>query len=66
MDQEGVAICECLDGYFRNDENRMTDSNAQSFVRNFDEPPSTKCSRESLNPLVNQRILLYSAKFQGT
>ena len=58
MDRGCVAICECLDGFFRNDENRINDSNAQSFVRDSDEPPSTKCSRESLNPLVNQSNLL--------
>ena len=46
MDQEAAAQCECLDGYFRNDENRVTDPDAQVFLTAANEQPSTPCTRE--------------------
>ena len=45
MDQEAAAQCECLDGYFRNDENR-TDPGAQHLVSPIHEKPNTSCTRE--------------------
>ena len=46
MDQEAAAQCECLDGYFRNDENRVTDPRAQPYLSPANEQPSTACTRE--------------------
>ena len=46
MDQEAAAQCECLDDYFRNDENRVTDSDAQALLSPANEQPSTACTRE--------------------
>ena len=48
MDQKAAAQCECLDGYFRNDENRVTDSRAQPLLSSANEQPSTACKRELL------------------
>ena len=68
MDQEAAAQCECLDGYFRNDENRVTDSRAQVLLSPANEQPSTACTRELSrqhnNSLVNEgdvgcRIIVY-------
>ena len=46
MDKEAATQCECLDGYFRNDENRVTDSRAQALLSHANEQPSTPCTRK--------------------
>ena len=48
MDQEAATQCDCLDGYFRNDENRVTDPRAQSLLAPANEQRSTACTREFL------------------
>ena len=45
-DQYHVGVCECLDGYFRNNENRVTDSAAQSFLSTPNEGPNAACTSE--------------------
>ena len=55
MDVEAAAQCECLDGYFRNDENRVIDSRAQALLSSANEQPSTACTRELLLCIYNQR-----------
>ena len=47
MDLDGVAECKCLDGYFRNNENRFSDSDAERLSDPPNESPSDSCTRES-------------------
>ena len=59
MDQEAAAQCECLDGYFRNDENRVTDSRAQALLSPANEQLSTACTREFNVQMYNIYHSLY-------
>ena len=58
MDQEAAAQCECLDGYFRNDENRVTDSRAQALLSPANEQPSTLCTRELLSIIIGGGLII--------
>ena len=46
MDQEAATQCECLDGYFRNNENRVTDPRIQNFPSPTDEKSNASCTRK--------------------
>ena len=46
MTQAAAPECECLDGYFRNNENRVTDPDAQSFLSAPNEQPNATCTSE--------------------
>ena len=60
MDQEAAAQCECLDGYFRNDENRVTDSGAQALLSPANEQPSTPCTRKLyISTIINLSATIF-------
>ena len=42
--EEAAAVCQCLTGYYRNDENRVTAQRAQRFLSQHDEQPSDQCT----------------------
>ena len=46
-DEEAASECQCLTGYFRNNENRVTASGAQSFLTSANEHSTSACTRES-------------------
>ena len=46
-DVEAASECQCLTGYFRNNENRVTASGAQSFLTSANEQSTSACTRES-------------------
>ena len=46
--QTAASECECLDGYFRNNENRVTDPATQRFLSAPDEGPSAACTSEQI------------------
>ena len=48
MDQEAAPECECLNGYFRNDKNRVTDPKAVSYPKPPNETPATACTSKSI------------------
>ena len=44
IDVEAASVCECQSGYFRNYENLVTASGAQSFLNAANEGPGTMCT----------------------
>ena len=47
IDVEAASECQCLTGYFRNNENRVTASGALPFLTSANEQSTSACTRES-------------------
>ena len=61
MDQEAAAQCECLDGYFRNNENR-TDPRAEHLVSPIHEKPNASCTRELQFKVKSEEALKFGGR----
>ena len=42
--ERAAAVCQCLTGYYRNDENHVTAQGAQPYLSQPDEQPSDPCT----------------------
>ena len=59
-DVEAAPECQCLTGYFRNNENRVTASGAQSFLTSANEQSTSACTRESPNRILQHPQCLHT------
>ena len=64
MDEDGAAECKCLDGYFRNNESRFSDPDAEKFSDLPDELSGDDCTRESLTYSLTIRHPYMSVSLQ--